>query len=200
MCFAPKDNTGAIMRQQERERQANVTRGTGKVNAAFSGFGDDFYDQRGKDYSSFYMPQVEQQGKEAGDQLTYSLARGGNLDSSTGAAQAGKLTQKINDARAGVAEGAFGAAQQARQDVEGNRSDLIRMLEGGGNIANVANTATARSMALSKPPPYSPLTDLFANFTGQLANSVALQGQGYPGWSATRPRQAQPSKSVAGVD
>ena len=139
MCFAPKDNTGQIMRQQERERQQNVLRGTGKVNAAFSGFGPETYDQRAKDYTAFYMPQVEQQGREAGDQLTYSLARTGNLDSSTGAKQAGNLTQKVNDARASVAEGATGAAQQARQDVEGNRSDLIRLLEGGGNIANVAN-------------------------------------------------------------
>ncbi len=187
------------MRQQERERQQNVLRGTGKIDAAFSGFGPETYDQRAKDYTAFYMPQVEEQGKEASDQLTYSLARGGNLDSSTGAKQAGDLTQKINNARAGVSEGAFGAAQQARQDVEGNRSDLIRMLEGGGNMANVANTATARAMSLSQPPPYSPLTDLFANFTGQLANSRALQAEGYPGWSMTRSRAPQPAKSVAGV-
>lgn len=198
MCFAPKDNTASIMRAQEQERQQNVLRGTGKVDAAFSGFNDDFYKQRETDYTDFYMPQVEQQGRDAGDQLTYSLARGGNLDSSTGAKQAANLTGKINEARGSVAEGAFGASAAARGDVENNRSDLIRMLEGGGNIANAANTAQSRAMQMTRPPPYSPLTDLFSNFTGQLANSVALQGQGYPGWSVTR-RQPKPGESVQNV-
>jgi hypothetical protein len=199
MCFQPKDNSAAIMRGQEAERQQNVLRGTDKVNAAFSGFGDEFYGQREKDYRDFYMPQLEKQGQEANDQLTYSLARGGNLDSSTGAKQAANLTGKINDARASVSEGAFGAGQQARADVEGNRSDLLNMVRGGGNLANAAATASARAQELTRPPPYSPLADLFANFTGQLSNSVALQGQGYPGWSVTRQRAANPSKSVTGV-
>lgn len=199
MCFAPKDNTAAIMRSQEQQRQQNVTRGTGKINAAFSGFGPDFYNQRESDYKDFYMPQVDQQAKDAGDQLTYSLARGGNLDSSTGNQQAAKLTQKINDARGSVAEGAFGAGQAAQQDIEGNRSDLIKMLEGGSNIANVANTASARAQALTRPPPYSPLTDLFANFTGQLANNVQLQSMGYPGLQFTRQRTSAPASSVVPV-
>lgn len=199
MCFAPKDNSAQIMRDQENERQQNIRRGTGKIDAAFSGFGDDFYKQRESDYKDFYMPQVEKQGKDAQDQLTYSLARGGNLDSSTGNKQAADLTQKVNDARGAVAEGAFGAGQQARSDVEGNRGDLIQMLQGGGNLANAANTAQARALALTKPPPYSPLTDLFANYTGQLANSAQLQAMGYPGLSFTRQRTVNPGSSVASV-
>lgn len=199
MCFAPKDNTANIMRAQEAERQQNVLRGTGKINAAFSGFDDDFYKQREKDYSDFYMPQVDQQAKDAGKQLTYSLARTGNLDSSTGNEKAAKLAQTTADARGSVAEGAFGASQQARSDVEGNRSDLVRMLEGGSNLANVANTASAQAQALTRPQPYSPLTDLFANFTGQLANSSQLQAAGYPGWDITRQRQRPAATSVTTV-
>lgn len=198
MCFAPKDNSGAIARQQEQERQQNIVRGTDKINAAFSGFDDDFYKQRETDYLDYYTPQLDEQAGDANDALTYNLARGGNLDSSTGAKQAADLTRKISDARGSVVQGAAGASQGARGDVENNRSDLIQMLQGGGNVANAANSAASRAEQLTRPPPYSPLLDLFSQGLGQTANSIQLQGMGYEGLPFTR-RTVNPARSVSTI-
>ena len=199
MCWGPDDKSGEIARAAESERQRNIDEGTARVNSAFTGFNDDFYNSRAKDYSDFYLPQLEQQKKDANSKIVYDLARGGNLDSSIGAKTIGDFTQKYIDAKGQVAEGAQGAAQQARGDVEQNRSDLIRLLQGGAGIEDTATSANARVQQLTQPPAYSPLVDLFANFTGQLANSAALQSQGYPGIPITQTKTSSPSSSVVSV-
>jgi hypothetical protein len=196
MCKTPKDNSAKIARQQEQERQANIRSGTARIDSTFAGFDDDFYKGRQQSYLDYYLPQLEDQRKQANENLVFNLARTGNIDSSAGADAAGDQTKAYSLQRGQIYDRALGEGQQARADVANTRSELIRMLEAGAGVGSTATTAAARAQSLSAPPPYSPLADLFAQGTGFLANSAQLEGMGYPGVGVGRFTERNPSRSV----
>jgi len=199
MCMsAPKDNSAEIARQQEDERQARITAGTAKVNDAFGGFNDDYYAGIGKSYLDYYNPQLDRQYNRAREALTYQLADSGNLDSSAAARKFGDLTSDYGVQKQTIANQAEGEKQGLRGQVEDNRGDLIRQLETGAGVDTTAASAMARANSLSKPAAYSPLGDLFSQYTGALRTNAAMQGAGYPGIGGI-PRRQVPQTSSSSV-
>jgi hypothetical protein len=195
MCFGkpPEDNSAQIARQQEDERRARVSQGTAKVDEAFSRFDQPYYEGVGKAYQDYYAPQLDRQYQKARDQLTYSLADSGGMDSTAAGARFGDLTAEYGVQKQQVADRAIGAQQDLRGNVEQNRSELVRQLETGSGVESTAQTALARAGSLSAPPQFSPLGDLFQQFTGNLRNSVALQNVGYQGLPMTQGVGKRPS-------
>lgn len=183
MCLggAPQDNSADIARSQAAEREARVREGTGRINDTFSKFDDSYYSGLGKSYLDFYRPELDRQYGDAQKQLTYRFADSGNLDSGAANQKFADLAQNYALQTNQLGDRALNTQQQGRADVEKNRSDLISQLESGSGVESTASSALARAGSMSAPPQYSPLGDVFSQFTGAMANSRALQGQGYAG-------------------
>jgi hypothetical protein len=138
-------------------------------------FGGDFFANRRKAYMDYATPQLQKQYGDAQRQLTYALDRGGNLDSSAAAVQTGDLTSLYGTNKQAVADKAVGYENEARTAVEDARSDLVKTLNVTGDAEGAARGAINRASALSRPDPYSPLSQLFADFTATLGTQAAME-------------------------
>ncbi len=163
-------------RAQEQARQDAIRNGTSQISSLFDGqFNDQFYKNRAKSYEDYALPQVEDQGKQAGKQLTFSLARRGALDSSSRASLASELEKRIALQEQGVKDQAQSYANTARANVEGARSDLINTLNATGDVQSAVNGANTRATVLSATPAYSPISSLFADFTSGIGQQAAAE-------------------------
>jgi len=166
---------GANLSPAEQFAQAvkNGTLYSGKTTTP--GFNNDFYSARRQAYIDYASPQVEDQYSKANKELTYALARGGNLNSSVRGEKAADL-QKLYDLNMqDAADKALSYETQARNNVEDARANLITTLNATGDAEQAASSAIARSQALSQPAAYSPLGQLFADFTNTLGIQAAQE-------------------------
>lgn len=147
-----------------------------KVNG---GFNDQFFADRRKAFLDYATPQLEDQYGDAQRQLTFALARNGTLDSSIRADKAAELQKKYDLNKQMIADQAVASETDARNAVEDARANLIATLNASGDAQGAAQSALARAAALSKPAAYSPLTQLFADFTSTLGTQAALERANY---------------------
>lgn len=180
-------NEAKQAREDEQKRQQAIREGTAKVNNTFSQFDNAFFDQRRQDAIDYATPQLQDQYTKAGRELTFSLARSGNLDSSTRGAKTADLQQLYDVNKQKVADDALASATQARNAVEDARSGLITTLNATGDATGAANSALARSSALSQPAAYSPLGQLFTDFTAGLGVQAAQERAAAASGGAYRP-------------
>ncbi|MGP4752406.1 hypothetical protein [Agrobacterium pusense] len=140
-----------------------------------SGFDDAYFDGRRQAYIDYANPQLEQQYADAQKQLTFALTRGGLLDSSVRAEKTGELQKLYDVNKQKIADEALSHATQARNSVEDARSNLIATLNATGDAEGAASSAITRASALSQPAAYSPLSQLFAEFSAGLGTQAALE-------------------------
>lgn len=163
-------------RAAEQARQGAIRAGTQRVNNIFDGqFNDQFFDGRRQAFIDYARPQVEDQFGDAQEQLTFALARGGNLNSSTRADKSADLQKRFDIANQEIADKGLSHANEARNSVEGARSDLISMLNATGDAEGAANSAISRASTLSQPTGFSPVSQLFGDFTAGLGQQAALE-------------------------
>lgn len=166
----------AQARADEQKRQEEIRAGTANINSIFDGqFNDDYYNKVQQNYIDYANPQIEDQYGKASKELTYALARGGLLNSSARAQKEGDLQKTYDLQKQQTADQALSYKGQSQASVEDARSNLIATLNATGDAQQAANSALARSSALSKPTAYSPLTNLFADFTNALGTQAALE-------------------------
>lgn len=163
-------------RADEQARQANIREGTGRVEGIFGqNFTPEFFESRRKAYLGYARPQLDEQYGKTQKELTFSLARSGLLDSSVRGQKTAEL-QTLQDRRAReIADQALGQETEARNSIEAARGDLIRTLNATGDASGAANSAVTRAQALSAPAPYSPLGQLFADFSAGLGTQAAME-------------------------
>lgn len=174
-------NEAAMARQDEQQRQQRIREGTTRINGIFDGadgkpgFNDEFFAGRRQAYMDYATPQIEDQYDKAQRALTFDLARSGTLDSSIRASKFGELAKLYGTQKQQAADQALAHETQARTAVEDSRANLIATLNATGDAEGAANSAIARSAALSQPSQFSPLTNLFADFTGALGTQAAQE-------------------------
>jgi hypothetical protein len=162
-----------IARMEEAQRQATIRQGTDQINSTFdSQFTPDFFNKQRDNFLAFQLPQLDGQYGDAQRQLTFNLARNGNLDSSTRGFQQGQLQKTYNTQRTTVADNANSYANSARSNVEQARNNLISTLNATGDATQAASSATNQAAILAQPAAYSPLVDAFATTTGALASQA----------------------------
>ncbi|SEG65010.1 hypothetical protein [Bosea lathyri] len=165
-----------IARSEEDARQQKIRDGTTRVGNIFeSNFNDDFYKGRRDAFTNFATPQLEDQYGDAQKQLTYSLARSGTLDSSIRGEKVGELQKLFDTNKQDIADKALANETEARNNVEGARTDLIQTLSATGDAEGAANSALSRATALSQPTAFNPLSQLFAGFTSTLGQQAAQE-------------------------
>lgn len=164
-------------RRREEERKKAVANETARINAQFSGFDDGFYDGVSKAYMDYYMPQFEEQ---------FEAARRNAIYASPGGAAGSAYAQSFEDltkerARQEVAmrQNAQSFVNQMRGNVETNRGQLVSQAELAGGTGSAADRAVSLSKTLATPPAYEPLGDLFARYTGTLAQAQAAKKAGF---------------------
>jgi len=176
MCFGGGGGDGgaAQARADEEARQARIRAGMSSIEQGFRGFDDGFFDNRARSYLNYANPQLASQYDDAQDNLAYNLARSGLTASSEAARNAGELQRQYNTARATIQGEAMNTANEARRNVEANRSELISQLQATSDPTAAANQALARAATLTKEQGFSPLGALFQNTTALLGNTGML--------------------------
>lgn len=137
------------------------------------GLGDNFFSDRKQAYLDYATPQLEQQYGDAQKEMTYALARNGTLNSSVRGDKTSELQRLFDTNQRKVADDALSIENQSRTAVEDARSNLITTLNATGDAQGAANAALARSSALAQPTAYSPLAQLFSDFTNTLGTNYA---------------------------
>ena len=140
-----------------------------------NGFNDDFYRGIRDSYTDYAIPQLTEQRDKAAKDLTFSLARSGQLDGSVRGQKSGELQKLFDLNEQQVRDQALAYENQARNNVENARADLIGTLNATGDNQQAVNSALSRATILTQPQAYSPLGQLFTDFTAQLGNQAARE-------------------------
>lgn len=178
MCYGGNKGSDAAeqARVDEQARQERIRQGTQSINNTFDGqFTDQFFDGRRKAYLDYANPQFDRQLEDTRRQLAFSLDRSGLTDSSVRAAKERQLDELIGTRRREIADQALGFANEARNNVESARSDLTRTLASTGDASGAAQSAVTRAQMLTQPQAFSPLSQLFADFTNTLGAQANLE-------------------------
>jgi hypothetical protein len=184
----------ARAREDEVARKGRIDTSTKSVSDVFGGFDDTFFNKARDDFSKYYLPQVEDQYKDAYEKLVYSLSRGPGLASGAGAKKLSELEKARLGARTTVGQKAEGFTGNIRKNVEQNRSDLLsQVLAAAGDMTpqTATSLATARADNLRSPetylsdmynaPEYSALSDVFSSVVGNVSNAAAAEQMGGTG-------------------
>lgn len=166
----------ARARQEEEARQARIREGTSAINNTFdSQFRPEFFDARRQAYTDWATPQLQDQYGDAAKQLLYALDRGGNLDSTARAEKNSELSKLYQLRNQELTDQAVTQANKARANVEASRSDLLTTLNATGDADQAARAANSQAAIMSQQEAYSPLANLFADFTAGLGVQAAQE-------------------------
>jgi hypothetical protein len=171
------DDGSKELRRQEAERQAQIAAGTKNVDNAFSTFNDDYYGQIEQSYNDYYAPQLQQQYDDA--RKTIILKAPGGTANSGFAKRMAELEQQYQQELGSIRGRALDASRSRRAEVEQNRSNLLSQVNTGLKAASAASLAAEQAKYLSQPGAFSPLADIFAQATADVANAQAAASNGY---------------------
>ena len=172
MCFSKpsQPDYSAEDRAREEQRQATVRAGSDAVNQAFSRFGPKYYGGIADAFRGYYRPQLEEQAKDA--RRAVALSTADNPNSSSSNRMAANLERDRTRRIGELDNAAVDAVNQAKQDVEGRRGNLLNVVEAGGSVENAASQAISQASADIGRPNFSPLGDLFGRYTGLLSTAA----------------------------
>ena len=181
MCFGSPQADDTIQKQQlaeaadalarEDARQTRIKTGTETVNKNFSVFDDAFYAKRKGEYMDYYQPQLDDQFKTARDQLTYSFARNGNLNSTAAADKQSALQKSYDNERASLISQAGSDVASTQNKINTEKSAVLSQLQATGNADQASNDALGRTQQLfGQKPAYDSLGDIFSGVVGGIGN------------------------------
>lgn len=179
--------TAAQARADEVARQDRIRAGTSSINDTFGQFDDEYFGGLRQSFVDYARPQLDDQMSDARKQLTFALARSGNLDSSTRGEQSADLQERYDLNLQDIADQGREYETTARNNVEQARGDLVAQLQLTGDNTGAANAALSRARALSTPPTYSPLGQLFQDSTAMLSQQAAFE-RAYAAGYGPKPR------------
>lgn len=176
MCMPkpPKDNSAQIARQEEEKRQGRITQGQQGIDQSFAGFNDPFYQGYQDQYLNYYIPQVDDQYKDAVKRLTLQLAQTGNLTGSIGAKQLSDLQKNYDTQKLAITNNAQNAVQGLRGTIDQRKSQLYADNRAAADPGAASAAASSAAQYLQPAAPTSPLANVFGDFFSNLGNVSAL--------------------------
>jgi hypothetical protein len=138
------------------------------------GFQPDFYNKYTQSILNYYMPQEGQQYNTARSSLSYSLARAGQLNSSTAGMDVANLANQDAINRAQIASGADTQTAALRSTVQQDEQSALNQLYSTEDPSVAANTAQnmVANANLTKPL-LNPAGALFAPITVGVGNALS---------------------------
>lgn len=174
MGYGGGGGAGKEQRRLEAERKAAIQRGMENIDARFAGFDDNFYNRRAQDYENYAAPQVGQQFTRTGNSLTYSLARAGLRNSSVAGQKRAALDIENAQQLRNVADTGRAQANDLRQEVENQRSNLVSQLNASADPGQAGAAALRTAQAYQQPTSFTPIGNVFEDWTrNYLANQTA---------------------------
>lgn len=155
------------------------------------GIDDSFYNDYKGGVLDYYMPQVQEKYKDAGDELTYRLARAGLLRSSMANTETADLSKQNDLNEAKVRNDADKATADLKSRVASEKAKAESQLYATENPDVAANQATAAiNNITAETPDLSPLGDIFSVAAVGGANALkSYQTQNYkksiPGYQSS---------------
>lgn len=162
----------------EAERQRKITEGMRSIDQTFGRFTPDYYGEFERKAYAQTEPDIETQYKDAVRNATYALSRGGNRRSSAGANAYADLKERYDRAKLEANDRARQAAAARRSEVESARSATVSQLNATADPYAAAQAAARQAESLTAPPAYSPVTDIFSQWTAQLADAQSRMRAG----------------------
>jgi hypothetical protein len=162
---------------EEEARQGRITQGKDNIDAAFSGYNDQFYADRAADYMSYAQPQIEDQYEKAMKDLRIALARSGQLVGSERIERENELLKKFNDAELQAARKGQSIADTTRSNLATIKSNLLGQNASLADPSLIAAQAQNQIMANTQVPEYNPISNIFANATEGLATQAQLEAR-----------------------
>ena len=176
MCGGGGGDGGAADR--EAARQVRIRSGLEKINDTFSGFDDEFFAERGQAFTDFSRPQLDRQFSDAQDDLTFALSRNNRLDSSVAAKRRAELGRDFDIQRTNLQDKANQVSNEARNAVEGSRSNLVSLNANLADPNRIAQEASSRLAGLQAADTFDPLAPLFVNVGEGLGTQADLERRG----------------------
>ena len=136
---------------------------------------DDFFARNRQAFKDYAMPQLDEQFGDASKELTFDLARSGLMNSSVRGEQSGRLQRLYDRGAQEITNEALSREQQQRGSIEDARANLIQMLQTTGDAQGATNQALSRAAMLSQPQPFSPVGQMFGDFTAGLGTQAAME-------------------------
>ncbi len=145
----------------------------GKAGTSTAPFGDAFYNKYRQSIMDYYAPQEDQQYADARSSLAASLARAGQLDSSTATMDIAKLSKQDQLNQANIASQADSQTGALRTTVSQDEQTALNQLYSTEDPSVAANTAQnmVANAALTKPL-LNPAGALFAPITAGVGNAL----------------------------
>ena len=170
------DDPFASIRADEEARQARITKSVADIRGQFGKFDDNYLKGVSSSYLDYYLPQFNEQAKEARRQTVFATPSAGT---SAFARRAGQLETDIGRQEANIRSQAQTQAQSQKAKLANQEETLISQAEGAGGIADASARAASAADIASTPQPFSPLGQLFAAYTGNVANAAQAERLGY---------------------
>lgn len=159
-----KNNAAALARQAEEERQQRINEGRRDIDAKFSTFDSNFYDQRARDYEGYAMPHLAQQTRDTRNTLAASLARRGLLNSGAAIQGQASLDRTATQKRQEIADAGLNEANKLRGQVEDQRTTLTNQLVASGDPSAASSAALTSAANLKRPSAFAPLGNFFSDW------------------------------------
>jgi hypothetical protein len=175
-------------KQAEEQRKSSIAAMRSSVDSAFGSFDDKYYSGISDSVLNYYLPQLDEQFGDAGNQLKFKLARQGLMKSTTAGNENAKLKSKYDIERSGVTNKAADAASQARENVSAAKASLYGLAESASDPAQVntqlsQETARLRAYAPELTPMAKVFTDYLSPVISTVGTGLAAEAQGYPGFN-----------------
>lgn len=163
-------------REEQEAREADIRRGTNSVNDIFSQYNEGFFQRNLADpYTSFALPQFQEQKRSAFEDLIYALSGRGLLSSSIGARARNEFNNYADRQYQGILDQGRQQVDKGLGDIEASRNSIIANLNATGDAQGAIQAAQNQAALLNRAPSFDPLGALFANFSSSFLNNQAGQ-------------------------
>ncbi len=183
-------------REAEEKRQEQIKTGRATIDKTFSQFDPKYFEGVEQAAGEHYRPQFDDQFDNARQSLKFALARSGNTYSSAGAESMGDLARDRALGLTEVANASQNAANAQQDALDAHRENLYDRLNASANPAAAATQAANSAAAMTRPPQYNALGNLFAQSLNNAAIFNRAQGQGFQGWDGILPAQERQTRST----